>query len=436
MYISTRFYYIMAGIIIVLAMGYFWQPVFLVGKGLLALLALLLLVDIVVLWHRRGITATRDCSDRFSNGDENEVTITIENGYRFKVSLEVIDETPYVFQKRDIVFKTTVEPQDTATINYTLRPTERGTYGFGRIRVFVLAPLRLVMRRYTCGEARDVKVYPSYLMLNRYELLAISHNLTEMGIKRIRRAGNNTEFDQIKDYVQGDDFRTINWKASARRHQLMVNVYTDERSQQVINVIDKGRVMQQAFMDMTLLDYSINAALMLSYVAVRKEDKVGVLTFAEEFDSYIQPNNRQGHMQTILEGLYSQEATFGESDYSTLCVNVNRLVTKRSLLVLYTNFTGLTALNRQLPYLHQLNSRHRLLVVFFADNELQDYLAEKPVNTLEYYQHVIAEKTIYEKRLIVNTLRQNGIQALLTTPDNLSVDVLNRYLEMKSRNMF
>ena len=121
-------------------------------------------------------------------------------------------------------------------------------------------------------------------MLRQYELLAISNRLTDLGIKRIRRVGHNTEFEQIKEYVKGDDYRTINWKASARRHQLMVNVYQDERSQQIFNVIDKGRVMQQAFRGMTLLDYAINASLVLSYVAMHKEDKAGIVTFNEKFD--------------------------------------------------------------------------------------------------------------------------------------------------------
>ncbi|MCQ2288805.1 MAG: DUF58 domain-containing protein [Muribaculaceae bacterium] len=436
MYIRTRFYYIVAFIVVVLTLG-MWMPwLFVVGKALVGLLALAVLVEIVLLWHHKGITASRSCSSRFSNGDDNEVVLRIDSTYRLPVKLDVIDEIPHVFQRRDILFHMDLSAGSGGNITYKLRPTERGVYSFGRIRVFAFTALGLLMRRYTCGEGIDVAVYPSYLMLNRYELMAMSNNLTELGIKRIRRAGNNTEFEQIKDYVQGDDFRTINWKASARRHQLMVNVYTDEKSQQIFNVIDKGRVMQQAFDGMTLLDYSINAALMLSYVATRKEDKAGIVSFAEEFDTYIPAEKHSGHMQKILEGLYAQETTFGESDFSSLCVNVNRLIGKRSLLVLYTSFSGLTALNRQLPYLHQLNQRHRLLVVFFADSELLEYMSERARNTEEYYQHVVAEKMEYEKRLIVNTLREQGIYALLTTPQNLSVDVLNRYLEMKSRNLF
>lgn len=208
-------------------------------------------------------------------------------------------------------------------------------------------------------------------MLHRYELLAISDNLTELGIKRIRRVGHHTEFEQIKEYVKGDDYRTINWKASARRHELMVNVYQDERSQQIYNVIDKGRIMQQAFRGMTLLDYAINASLVLSYVVMRKEDKAGLVTFNEHFDTFIPASRQPGQMQALLENLYSQQTTFGETDFSSLCVHLNKRVNKRSLLVLYTNFSGIGSLNRQLAYLQQLNRQHRLLVIFFEDAALK-----------------------------------------------------------------
>lgn len=272
-------------------------------------------------------------------------------------------------------------------------------------------------------------------MLNRYELLAASNNLTELGVKRIRRAGNNTEFEQIKDYVQGDEYRAINWKASARRHQLMVNVYRDERSQQIVCLIDKGRVMQHAFAGMTLLDYAINASLVLSYVAIHREDKAGLLTFAETADSFVSPGRRSGQMQTLLESLYSQQTTFGETDFSALCVSVNKHISKRSLLVLFTNFAGMTAMLRQLSYLQQLNSRHRLLVVFFEDAEMKDYIATNASTTEDYYRHVIAEKFAAEKRLIVSTLKRHGILSLLTTPANLSIDVINKYIEIKSRQL-
>ena len=359
--------------------GYLFAPFFVIGQWALFALFVLVSADGYILYRTQGIQAFRRCSDRFSNGDDNEVSIRVESTYSRPLSLEIIDEIPFIFQNRDVCFRTTLQPNEGKTISYHLRPTRRGVYFFGQIRVFVTDKIGLLSRRYTCGQPQDIKVYPSYLMLHRYELLAMSDNLTELGIKRIRRVGHQTEFEQIKEYVKGDDYRTINWKASARRHELMVNVYQDERSQQIYSVIDKGRVMQQAFRGMTLLDYAINASLVLSYVAMRKEDKAGLVTFDEHFDTFVPASKQPGHMQTLLEKLTGSEN--------------------------------------------------------LAKPDLKAYI-ESPARDAEgYYRHVIAEKFAFEKRLIVSTLKQHGIYSLLTTPENLSIDVINKYLEMKSRQL-
>ena len=397
MFLTRRFYIALVIVILLLGSGYVFAPFFVIGQWALFVLCLVVLADVYSLYRIRGIRAFRQCADRFSNGDENEVSIRVESSYPHPVSLEIIDEIPFIFQKRDVDFQVKLGANEGKTVTYRLRPTHRGVYSFGH--------------------------------------MAISDNLTELGIKRIRRVGHHTEFEQIKEYVKGDDYRTINWKASARRHELMVNVYQDERSQQIYNVIDKGRVMQQAFCGMTLLDYAINASLVLSYVAMQKEDKAGLVTFDEHFDTFVPASKQSGYMQTLLESLYSQQTTFGETDFSALCVHLNKHVSKRSLLVLYTNFSSIGGMNRQLSYLKQLNRQHRLLVVFFEDVDLKEYIAQPAKDTEGYYRHVIAEKFAYEKRLIVSTLKQHGIYSLLTTPENLSIDVINKYLEMKSRQL-
>lgn len=433
MYLAHRFYYFLIAIILTLLVGFAVPPLFFIGRILVLLLLIAVLVDVAMLWSRRGLHAYRTLSSRFSNGDDNPVSIRLESNYPFAVCVEVIDEVPFVFQRRDVLFKAAIRKQSDVTITYHLRPTERGVYGFGHVRVFVNTVLGLVQRRFTCCAPQDVKVYPSYMMLRQYELLAMSNNLTEMGIKRIRRIGHNTDFEQIKDYVVGDDYRTINWRATARRHQLMVNVYQEERAQQVYQVVDKGRMMQQTFNGMTLLDYAINASLVLSYVAINKQDKAGLVTFSDKFETFIHASRQSGHMQTLQEALYAEHTEFAETDYSALLTGLSRHVSHRSLLVLYTSFTSMAALRRQLSYLRQLAMRHRLLVVFFEDEELRTFANTPARKTEDTYQRVIAEKFAYEQHLIVQTLRQYGIQALLTTPNNLSVDVINKYLEMKSR---
>ena len=437
MHFSQRFYIAMTVIIFVLVIGYFVSPLYPIGIGCLIILGALTIVDFYRLYRHRSIRTDRTCAARFSNGDANDVILDIENGYAFPLKLEINDEIPIVFARRDLLFSMTINSQTSKVIRYQLTPVKRGLYHFGHIRIFArTSALGLVVRQFICGEKADVKVYPSFLMLRKYELLAINNNLTEMGIKRLRKVGQQTEFEQIRDYVKDDDFRLINWKATSRMNNLMVNVYEDERSQQIFNVIDKGRVMQQKFCDMTLLDYSINASLVLSYIAIHKEDRAGIITFAEKPDTYLKASRHKDQMQLILENLYSQQTTFGETDFSSLSVLFAQQAVRRSLMIIYTNFTSLNSMNRQLDYLIQLSRSHRVLVVFFQDSEVQEYVSEQAQSMEEYYKHVIAEKTIYEKRLIVSTLLRHGIYSLLTTPQQLSVDVINKYLEMKARQMF
>ena len=431
MFLKRRFYLLLLAVTLITGAGFGFAPLFTVGRWLVLLLFVATLADIILLWHKKAITAERRLSSRFSNGDDNPVTINVESIYPFPVRIDVIDELPFQFQKRDNTFHFPLF-DFRFSFNTTLRPTRRGVYSFGHVLVFVSTRLGLVERRYRCCEPCNVSVYPSYQKLHQYELMAISQNLQEPGIKRIRRIGNNTEFEHIRDYLKGDDYRTVNWRATARLSRPMVNVYQDERSQQIFSVIDKGRVMQQAFQGMTLLDYAINASLALSYVAMRKEDRAGLITFADKADTFVAADRRPGHINKLLETLYAEQTDFEETDFSALSVAVGRHISKHSLLVLYTNFMGQVSLQRQLPFLQQIARRHRLLVVFFEDVELQQFI-DSPIRTEEEQcQHEVAEKFAAEKQLISATLRQHGILSLLTTPQALTVDVINRYLAIRS----
>jgi len=439
MYLRRRFYLLLLAVALITGAGFGFAPLYTVGRWLTLLLFIATLTDVVLLWRKQAITAERRLSSRFSNGDDNPVTISVESTYSFTVRTEIIDELPFQFQCRDFSLLTshlssltspfTLHP---SPLTYSLRPTRRGVYSFGHVLVFVSTRLGLVERRYKCAEPCDVSVYPSYQKLHQYELMAISRNLQEPGIKRIRRIGNNTEFEHIRDYLKGDDYRTVNWRATARLSRPMVNVYQDERSQQIFCVIDKGRVMQQAFQGMTLLDYAINASLALSFVAMRKEDRAGLITFADKTDTFVGADRRPGHINKLMETLYAEQTDFEETDFSALSVAVGRHISKHSLLVLYTNFMGQVSLQRQLPFLQQIARRHRLLVVFFEDVELQQFIDSPIHNDEERSQHEVAEKFAAEKQLISATLRQHGILSLLTTPQALTVDVINRYIAIRS----
>jgi uncharacterized protein (DUF58 family) len=435
LFFHKRFYWTFAVLILVFVVAYTSQLLFIVAKFATLAFFLLALIDYLVLFSRReAITAVRTMNDRLSNGDENVVTIDITNDYSFKAGLRIVDEVPVQFQKRDFVIKDEIAGGVAHRLEYTLRPVERGEYTFNDINIFVTTPLKLVVRRYKIAATQNIKVYPSFLSLKKFDLIAYSNNLSELGNRRIRKLGQSVEYEQIREYVNGDDIRTLNWKATARKGgQLMVNNYTDERSQQVYCIIDKGRVMKMPFNEMTLLDYAINASLMLSRVALLKQDKAGIITFSETIGQVLAADRRAGQMNNILETLYDQQTKFWESDYEKLYAMVRTKVTQRSLLVLFTNFESMSGLERQLPFIRGIAKSHLMLVVFFENTGLRE-LTGSPANDIEsLYVRTIAEKFVHEKQLMVRELQQHGIFTILTAPENLTINTVNKYLELKAR---
>ncbi|MCL1932799.1 MAG: DUF58 domain-containing protein [Candidatus Azobacteroides sp.] len=435
MFIRKRLYLVLTLIVLCFIAGIRNDLLFTVAQFALFLLIVLCLYEIVVLFpaNKNAIQCRRECSERFSNGDENEITLHLTNSYPFSVSLEIIDEIPDIFQRRDLLFTLTMNKQADKVLKYTLRPVKRGVYGFNRILVFASTKIGLISRRFKTGTPYNVKTYPSYIYLKQYEIMATSNQLEQAGNKKIKRIGQMMEPDQIKDYVKGDDYRVINWKATARRNKLMVNVFQEERAQNVYCVIDKGRTMQSAFNGMTLLDYSINASLAIAYVAMLKGDKTGLLTFERKFDTFVPPSRSPIQMNHIQEALYHQQTTFMESDFLSLYQQMNKNVKNRGLLLIFTNFDSVAAMQRQLRYLSMMAKRHSVLVVFFKNTELESLVGRQPENKEEAYETVIAEKLEYEKRLIIYKLRQNNILSLLTHPNELTINVINKYLEIKAR---
>jgi len=397
------------------------------------LITALLFIDLWMLYSLpKGVFAKRISPERLSNGDENTISLYLESYYPFATALEIIDEIPVQFQKRDVLFKTALTSRQHKLLNYLLRPTKRGEYEFGYLRVYVQSPLKIISRRYNFEQAETLPVYPSFLLMRKYELMAISNRLNEIGIKKIRRLGHSMEFEQIKNYVPGDDYRTVNWKATARQGDLMVNNYTEEKSQHVYCIIDKSRSMKMPFDGLSLLDYAINASLVLSSVALLKEDKAGLITVAEKKGAVIAADRRPTQLNKIMEVLYKEKTRYLETNLELLYTTIRRTLKQRSLVVFFTNYESLSALNRQMSILKQIAKFHLLLIVFFENTELKELSVESAGNVEGIYIKTIAEKFVNEKKLIVKELARHGIQSILTTPQNLTVNTINRYLQIKA----
>ncbi|WP_435578421.1 DUF58 domain-containing protein [Gilvibacter sp.] len=436
LYLRNRFFAVLIGIVLLFVLSFFSEDLYGVARLLLTILLVLTVLDILLLYRNKlGIEAQRELPEKLSNGDENDVKIKLRNSFRFTAHLRIIDELPKQWQIRDFELHTQIGSGREKLITYQVRPTERGEYHFGNLNVFTSTLLGLAWRRQQYDYDAMVPNYPSFLQLKKYEFVAFTNKLKMFGLKKIRKIGNTLEFEQIKDYVAGDDVRNINWKATAKKNSLMVNQYQDEKSQPVYSVIDTGRVMKMPFNQLSLLDYAINATLVISNIVLKKQDKAGMFTFSRKVENQIVAKQRRSQMNLILETLYNINTDFAESDFSRLYVDIKRRIKSRSLLLLYTNFETLDALHRQLPYLQAIAKTHLLVVIFFENTELAAMTKEPAETTREIFQKTIAEKFVYEKKLIANELKKYGIQAILTAPENLTINTINKYLEIKARGL-
>jgi uncharacterized protein (DUF58 family) len=413
--------------------SFFLSPLAVIARLSGVVLLFCVLLDGLLLYVGKGrLSARRILPGRFSNGDINHVELEVRNDYSFGVRVVVIDELPVQFQDRNWQRRGEIPGGGTMKLSYEVHPKERGEYAFGQLHVFSLSPIGLVQRRDSFGDISTVPVYPSFLQLRGYQLRTIAGS-EDTGGKRLRRTGRSLEFEQIKDYVPGDDYRTINWKASARKGGVMVNTYVEERSQHIYCVIDKGRLMKMPFEGMTLLDYAINASLVLINVALQRQDKAGLITFSKKIDQFLPAERKAAQMEAVMEALYRQDTEFKESDFENLYGQLRSRIKQRSLLVLFTNFESIHSMRRQLPYLRAIGRYHLLLTVFFDNTELHALQQQKAGNLEDIYIKTIADRFLYEKKLMAKELAQFGILSVFTSPENLTVQTVNKYLEIKAR---
>jgi uncharacterized protein (DUF58 family) len=417
-----------------LSFGYsFLFPIFKVA--LLATIALLL-VDIFILFFKKQIISVdREMSEQLSLGDVNNIKLSISSTYTIPLDVEVIDELPYQLQQRDTSFNFSLSPNGVRTVLYSIEPKERGVYEFGNVNVYVSSVLGFIQRRYSVDKTMEIGVYPSIMQMRKHDFQVFNKSSNAQGVKKIRRLGNTNEFEQIKEYVKGDNYRHINWKATSRKSKLMVNQYQDEKSQQIYFVIDKSRSMKMPFEGLTLLDYAINSSLVMSNVALKKGDKAGLITFSDKIGTQLKATKNSAQLKRIMELLYTQKTQFLEANYELLYQSIRQTVKGRSLLIMYLNFESFYSLKRALPILRRLNKSYLVVVVFFENTEISKATTIDCNNVSDVYLKTFAQKFTYEKKVMVQELRKFGIQSILSKPEELSVNSINKYLELKSRGM-
>lgn len=418
------------------ALGFSWGVLVYVAEAGLALLLVAIIIEIRSGFKMAGlIGAERKVAPLFSLSDVNDVKLKLINENNRQVNILIIDEIPIQFQLRDFELKEKLEANETRWISYQLTPVIRGKFEFNDINLLFRTPLKLIEFRKSIAQPQAVKVYPSFVQMQKFEMMAFDSVRNDEGIRRMRRIGHGYEFSDIRQYVIGDDTRSINWRASSRSKGVMVNNYEDEKSQKVYAVIDSSRAMRMPFGGMGLMDYAINTSLSILNIALKNQDHAGLISFSKDVETFVAARKRNNQLNQILDSLYDQQNSSLEANYSALFQHVGTRIRNRSLLFLFTNFQSVSALKRVLPILKRLNLDHLLVVIFFENTELERLREEPVTNTMDMATKVMADKLSEELTQIVYELRNAGIQAIKSRPEDLTTNTVSKYLELKSRGL-
>ena len=404
-----------------------------VAWGYVVLVLSVMYIDLRMAGDIRQFELTRQHDTKLSLGAENPVRVSLRNRSWRGVSFTVRDEAPELFQIETRTMEGQVVGRGEWSHVYHVRPLRRGDYQFGDLSLRWLGPLGLVVRQAKVDAKAPVKVYPNLLDVRRYDLLLKRNRLQEMGLRTTRQFGEGTEFERLREYLPDDEYRRINWKATARKNFPVTTEYQTERSQQVIAVLDTGRMMQSPVADIAKLDYVVNAVLLLTYVATGKGDRVGMMSFADDVQHYLGPRQGRGQFYRMLELLYAVEPQPVEPNYRKALAYLAVKQRRRALVVVFTDLTGGASLNSLVAQMSTLARNSLPLLVTISDPDVVNASQMKPVDSPGVYQRAAASQLLDERRVVLDSLRQRGVLTLDVPANQLSMSVINRYLELKGR---
>ncbi len=401
-----------------------------------ALLIALAFGDYYISERPEDVTVERIVEERFAMGANNEVAVKITNRARRKIKFIVKDEHPpemELSQPREAML--TITPGRTRTWSYGLVPTARGRYSFGNTAVRFLSRLGLLWKQLEYPTSQDVKVYPDIREAKKHELFAYRTRRPEPGLRRMRVRGQGREFESLRDFVVGDEIRHISWTASARRGKLITRQYTVERSQNIVVLLDTGRLMTARIGQLSKLDHAINATLSLSYVAISGGDNVGFIGFSRRIMGYLPARRGRDQINRLMEVLYNLEPQLIEPSYSRAFNFFSSNCHRRSLVVILTDLVDRDSSAELLAQTSRLIPRHLPLIITIGDTDLREMVRTQPAQAADVYRQSVAEEILRQRDEALARIRQAGGLALDVPAGRLSLELVNKYLEVKDRGM-
>lgn len=442
-FILTRRGYLFVGGLAAIGAGAAFAPTAMIAWSIAgAAVALAMGVDTWRLGSEPDPDVIREAPDSVAIGIWTDISVEIRADWDRPVTMELHDTPPGHFDTKGLPAEATLEPLDSAAsprrasdakarlrTTYELKAVERGAHEFGPVHLRMHGPLGLVRRQVRCEVAQPLRVYPDFKTVARYTLLAVANRQRDAGIRDVRQRGTGMEFSHLREYRQGDLSRQLDWKATARRQQLISREYEDEQNQRIVCLLDAGRRMRSRDADLSHFDRSLNATLMLAHVALRQGDGVGVGTFGGT-DVWVSPQRTSRGIHAIMDALYDVQPTTAPSDLRKAAERLVARQKRRALVVIMTNlYDQLTDELREA--LELLRQRHLVLVASLREAEI-DATLDGPVDGIEDALLTCSTHRYLESRRKVHrTITNRGGLVMDTAPDDLSVRLVNRYLSIK-----
>jgi len=433
MIFTVRFLILTAlGIPVIIFFGRTFTPIAVVA-GYEILLFSLYLFDWFRLPKLRDLSLERRCDNPMSLGTSHLVQLSAQNHSSAIVRLVMRDEVPLAFSDVFPTVSLTIPAWGEKSASYPVTPTRRGDYEFGNLWVRVEGPSGLAVRQFVANAKARVKVYPNIVNLSAYDLAVKKGRILETGFRPLRMYGQGSDFESLRGYTPDDEYRKIDWKATARRGEPIVQQYQVEKNQNVMIFLDTGRLMTAQIGKISKLDYALNAALLIGYVASKHGDNVGLLLFSDDVHLFVPPKRGKLQVREILEHLYAVSPSLVEPDFAKAFRFFNAKVHRRSLLLVFTDLVESEMAKPLTAYLARLSRHHLGLVAMIRDMDLVGIGESLPMNLSQVYQKAVASTLLMQRERVTRNLESRGTLIVDVPPTALTGALVQRYLDIKLR---
>lgn len=409
-----------------------FQSLIMLGNGIIVTIAI---VDLLLCPRAKAFSVERETLRVASLAKKHKATLLVNNRSLRSCRVSIKDDLPQEFHPDQDTFFSRIPGKSRIVIDYFFQPKLRGSFELESVHLKIHSPLGLWNKMIAIECANTIYVYPDMKQLGEYALLARKNRLNLMGVKRTRRIGQDNEFERLRDYTKDDNYRHIDWTSTARRNKLTVRDFQQNQSQRVIFMMDCGRMMTNVSDGLSMLDHSLNAILMLSYIALQRGDSVGLICFSDKVDRFVPAKPGMGQMNHLLHSVFDRQAQHVESRYDQAFLYLGTKCLQRSLVVMVTNVIDEVNSRQIEKYLSTLVGRHLPVGVLLRDHSIFNYVNTPPQSVKDVYQAAAASEVLSWRHQILTDLNHKGVLSLDVFPEDMTAPLINRYLDIKARHL-